>query len=155
MPDTNAAAAQAQAAQLVVAPDLFVLAGGGLHVTYSTSSVGAPHLTYHDAFRTLSFSGNQIRTVAVPDLGTVVSVTIVLTVDTGSTTFSVLIPQVNLAGAASVPISTEGITTVHRFSVIPVLNHGQREFYTVTPLTGTASHVLFLQAGQQGTGKAP
>ena len=155
MPDTHADATQAQAAQLV-APDLFVLAGGGLHVTYSTSSFfGGPHFTYQDAFRTLNFSGSQIRTVNVPDLGTVVSVTIMLTVDTGSTTFSVLIPQVNLVGAMSVPISTEGITTVHRFSVIPVLNHGQQEFYTVTPLTGTASHVLFLQAGRPGADKAP
>jgi hypothetical protein len=150
MPDTHAGAAQVPSVQFV-APDLFVLAGGGLHITYSTSGFfGGPHLTYQDAVRTLNFSGSQIRTVEVPDLGTVVSVTIVLTVDTGSTTFSILIPQVNLVGAASVPISTEGITTVHRFSVIPVLNHGQREFYTVTPLTGTASHVLFLHAPAAG-----
>ncbi len=157
MPDTNTSAAQAAQAIPTVAPDLFVLAGGGLHVSYSTTSiVGTPHLTYQDAQRTLSFSGNQIRTVDVPDLGTVVSVTIMLTVDSGSTTFSLLIPRVQLPGEQSVPISTEGITTVHKFSIIPALNHGQKDFYTVTPLTGTASHVLFLRAAQEsGSGRAP
>lgn len=149
MPDTHASAAQTSQAVQTVAPDLFVLSGGGLHVSYSTTSiVGAPHFTYQDPHRTLNFSGNQIRTVDVPDLGTVVSVTIMLTVDSGSTTFSVLIPRVQLPGGQSVPIRTEGITTVHRFSLIPALNNGQRDFYSVTPLAGTASHVAFLRAGQ-------
>jgi hypothetical protein len=151
MPDTHIAAPQAAQAAQLVAPNLYSLAGGGLHVSYTISGIaGAPHLTYQDATRTLSFSGTQIRTVDVPDLGTVVSVTLVLTVDTGSTTFSVLLPAVQLASGvgpvSSVPVSTDGITTFHRFSVIPVLNHGQREFYTVTPLTGTASRVFFFQA---------
>jgi len=121
------------------------LSGGGLHVNYSTSGIdGHPHLTYHDAFRTLTFTGTQIRAVAVPDIGIIVSVTIFMTVDTGSTTFSLLVPAVQLvSGAGPVPISTDGVTTLHRFSVIPALSHGQRAFYTVTALTGTASHVVF------------
>jgi hypothetical protein len=87
-------------------------------------------------------TGSEIRVVEAPDLGTLVSVTILLTVGSGSTTFTVLLPRVNLpappALPALVPVATEGITTVHRFSVFPPLLHGQQEFYTVTPLQGTA-----------------
>lgn len=50
--------------------------------------------------------------------------TLAMTVDTGSTTFSVLIPQTTLSNTpgSSAHIRTEGITTVHRFSVVPVFN---------------------------------
>jgi hypothetical protein len=108
-----------------------------------------PHLTYHDSHRTLSFHGDEIRSVDVRDLGTVVSVTIVLTVDTGSTTFTLLLPRVNIASQGpltSVPVSTEGITTVHAGPFGPPFGHAQEEFYTVTPLTGTAAFVAHADA---------
>ncbi len=125
-------------------PNLYNVAGGGIHVIYSTSGIdGNPHLSYHDGFRSVSFTGDQIRVVEVPDLGAIVSVTIFMTVDTGSTSFSLIVPPVNLGNSLSVPISTDGIGTVHRFSIFPPLNHGQRNFYSVTPMTGTAAHVVF------------
>jgi hypothetical protein len=78
----------------------------------------------------------------VPDLGTLVSVTIHMTIDTGSTTFTLLLPHVNLpappALPAAVPVTTDGVTTLHRFSTVLALQNGQQEFYTVTPLQGTA-----------------
>lgn len=148
MPDTETAVSQAPKEAPAVAPDIFVLSGGGLHVSYATSGIdGKSHFTYQDAHRTLTFSDNQIRTVDVPDIGTLVSVTLMLTVDSGSTTFSLVIPRVNLPGESSVPISTDGITTVHRFSLIPAFNQGQRDFYTVMRLRGSASLVLFLRSG--------
>jgi hypothetical protein len=74
-------------------------------------------------------------------------VTIQMTVDSGSTTFTLLVPRVNLnALNDSVQITTEGITTHHRFSVIPAAMHGQLDTYSVQALTGTASHVEFLIA---------
>ena len=51
-------------------------------------------LAYHDLVRNLSFAGSDIRTVDVADIGTIVSVTLKITVDVGSTTFSVFIPRV-------------------------------------------------------------
>jgi hypothetical protein len=127
-----------------VAANMFNLAGGGLHVSYSTSGIdGQPHLSYQDAFRALNFQGNEIRTVEC-DLGTVVSVTILRTVDAGSTSFSILVPRVNLpAPFSSVSINTDGITTHHAFSIIPAFNQGQRDFYEVTALQGTAANVVF------------
>ena len=131
--------------QAFVAPDHYQLSGGGISITYlPTGAGGLSHLQYQDAQRTLNFSGDQIRRVDVDDIGSIVSVTLMITVDTGSTSFSVLIPKTTLQNTtgASAHIHTEGITTVHRFSLVPAFNLGQDELYTVTPLRGTASSVI-------------
>lgn len=128
-----------------VAPNLYQLHGDYLHVTYSTTSFsGKPQLSYKDAGQSLNFTGDQIRKTAT-EIGTLVTVTIHMTVDSGSTSFTLLVPTVNLAGPTTPPteIHTVGITTVHRFSVVPVGNQGQTELYTVTELSGAAAHVFF------------
>jgi hypothetical protein len=125
------------------APNLFELQGSKLHVMYATTSIeGKPHLSYQDAHQTLSFRGDEIRAVAT-EIGTLVTVFLVRSVDTGSTTFSLLIPSVGLDATNSARIRTEGITTIHRFSVIPAFKNGQRDNYTVTGLSGTARFVVF------------
>jgi hypothetical protein len=98
-------------------------------------------LHYQDSVRSLNFKGSEIRIAEVPDIGTLVSVTIFLTVDSGSSTFTVLLPVVNLAATpgSSAPVSTDGITTAHHFSVVQAFDHGQQESYGLTPLTGTGS----------------
>ena len=133
-------AAQSEAAT-VATPNLYQLAGSGIHVSYRTAGFRAPFVTYQDAHRSLSFSGDQVRVVEVADLGTVVSVTLTLTVDAGSTSFSFLVPRINLPGhiGASAPVHTEGVTTVHRLSLAPQFDLGQRDTYTVISLRGTAS----------------
>jgi hypothetical protein len=127
-----------------IAPNSFQLQGGGISVSYSTTGIdGKPHLSYQDAFISSSFSGDQINTVKT-SIGSLVTVVIRLTVDSGSTSFTVLIPVVNLpAPDLPIPIETVGITTVHRFSIVPRFNQGQIELYSVTPLVGTAIHVEF------------
>jgi hypothetical protein len=138
------AAAELQSSQTVT-PDLFDLTGAGLHVNYSTTGIdGKPHFLYQNAHQTLGFRGDEIHIADLPDIGTIVSVIIARTVDQGSTTFSLLLPHVNLpAPSAPVPIHTDGITTHHAFSVIPAFNQGQRDTYTLTELHGTASYVVF------------
>jgi len=127
-------------------PNLYRLHGHNLQVTYSTSGFdGKPHLQYHDASQTLHFSGDQIRTLST-EIGTLVTVTIRLTVDTGSTVFTMLVPPVNLQQGTTVDITTYGITTVRRFSIVPEFNQGQVDSYTVTELRGTAAHVVFATA---------
>jgi hypothetical protein len=79
---------QTQSQAALVAANMFSLAGGDLHVSYSTRGIdGKPHFSYQDPSRSLSFTGDEIRTME-GDLATVVSVTIVRTVDAGSTSFS-------------------------------------------------------------------
>jgi hypothetical protein len=111
-------------------------AAEGLQVSYSAG----PSLHYHQGSTIRDFSGSEIRVVEVPDLGTLVSVTISITVDSGSTTFTLLLPKVNLLGPpaqpVAVPVSTDGIFTLHR--LLPPVT-GQPESYTVIPLQGTAS----------------
>lgn len=139
------AAAQAPLPLQFAAPDHYQLSGSGINVTYTPIGAGGlAHLQYQDTHRTLSFNGDQIRKLDVPDIGTVVSVTLSLTVDSGSTTFSVLIPKVNLLNqrGASASIRTEGITTVHRFSIVSAFNMGQEEIYSITAMTGTASLII-------------
>lgn len=126
-----------------VVPNLFQLSGNSVHVNYSTSGIdGKPHFHYQDSQHNLNFAGNEIRTVAC-DLGAVVSVTIQGSIDSGSTTFSVLIPRSNLNVGEIGHLRTDGVMTIHRFSIVPALNHGQLDHYTVTPLNGTARSVVF------------
>jgi hypothetical protein len=122
----------------------FSLSGHGIHVDFSSTSLnGQPRLTYHDTVQTRSFSGDEIRTNEVPDLGTIVSVTLSITPDVGSTTFSLLIPTVFVLGMGSLtPVTTDAVTTVHRTPFV-VRFVGQRELYRVTRMTGTASAVVF------------
>jgi hypothetical protein len=125
-------------------PNLYELHGGDIQVTYSTSGFGGKqNFTYQDANGSQNFSGDQINVTQTP-IGSIVTVFIRRTVDSGSTSFSVIIPTVNLTGPGHpVPIQTEGITTIHRFSIVPVFNRGQTELYQFTPLSGTAEQVLF------------
>jgi hypothetical protein len=135
---------QARAAQVPVAQaNLFSLSGRNIHVEYSSTSInGQPRLAYHDPLRNLSFAGSDIRTVDVPDIGTIVSVTLTITVDVGSTTFSVFIPHVLVSAGQSNPVTTEAVTTIHKMPFGPQLP-GQRELYRVTRLTGIARQVFF------------
>jgi hypothetical protein len=46
---------------------------------------------------------------------------------------------VNLPGGQPTPISTDGITAIHRFAIAPGLLQGQLDHYSVSHLHGTAS----------------
>jgi hypothetical protein len=124
-----------------VQPTIWILAGSDIQVTYSTAG---PNLHYHHLNSPIrDFSGEEIRVLQVPDIGTLVSVTLQLTVDSGSTTFTLLLPRVNLpappALPAMVPVSTDAITTVRHLSLVPALQLGQQDFYTITRVHGTAA----------------
>jgi hypothetical protein len=123
-------------------PTLYELSGNGIHVTYATSSLqGQPQFNYHDAFQARNFTGNQIQT-ADTILGRLVTVFLVQTVDSGSTTFTLLVPSVNLPPSKVANITTEGITTLHKFAIVKP-PQGQTELYTVHKLHGTARFVEF------------
>jgi len=123
-------------------PNFYKVSGDGITVTYSTTSLfGGPHFHYTDGTIDKTFSGSQIQVTNVPLLGTVVSVVILMTIDTGSTSFSLLIPRVNLGAGDQADMTTYGITTVHKFSVRPLL--GQLDDYTAHQLKGTANFVFF------------
>ena len=125
-----------------VQPNFYHVQGDGIFVSYSTTSIaGKPQLSYQDFRISKTFTGNEIRVVET-EIGKLVTVTTFPTVDAGSTSFTLVVPRVNLTLFETVEISTIGITTVHRFLIVGP-RHGQQDFYTSHPLTGTASFFEF------------
>lgn len=122
--------------------NVFNVNNSHLHVTYTTGALGSKAgLTYQDTHQTLQFDANQMRKVTT-DLGDEISVTLQLTVDVGSTTFTLFIPRVSLDVNQHIPIHTIGITAVHRMPFAPII-HGQLDSYHVDNLHGTASSQPF------------
>jgi hypothetical protein len=126
-----------------VAPNLYQLSGHHLHVTYSPSGIaGKPTMTYQDSHQSKSFKGDEVRTVEC-DVGTLVSVTLRMTPDVGSTTLSMVIPRMRISPVSVAAVHTECITTVHSTPFAPQAVQGQLDTYTVTTLQGTAQAVAF------------
>ncbi len=124
-------------------PDLYDFTGTNLKISYSTTGIdGKARFSYKNGKTVLSFSGDQIR-ILETEIGTLVSVTVTMTVDTGSTSFSVLIPKVNLDSKLKSSVKAQGFLTQHKFSMIPSFSTGQRDIYKVYSLTGTAKFVMF------------
>jgi hypothetical protein len=129
--------------QQTVTPNLYHLTGHQLHITYATSGIdGKPSLTYQDTHAARAFRGDEIRSVEC-DLGTLVSVTLQMTPDLGSTTLSVLIPRMRVSQGTSATVHTDCVTALHRTAFAPQLLHGQLDSYTVTSCHGTAQAVVF------------
>jgi hypothetical protein len=135
-----------------LSPNLWTLSGGVTRIRYSTEPIifGGTHFSIQEGLGpTRTFSGNDIRSVEVPDIGTLISVTLERTIDNGSITVTVVLPRVNLVpeGAiSSAPVSTIAITTHHAGPFTPPFpfGHGQQDFYHVIDLTGTASSMKVL-----------
>jgi hypothetical protein len=135
---------------------------GDLHVAFYPHGGPLPgssrnhRVTYHDRTTSKEFLGAAVHVVPT-NIGRIVTVTIRQTLDTGSTSFSVFIPRVNLLvdGSPRAAIETEGITTTHRLSPVQALNRGQRDVYSVVPLVGTASIVAVSYPPPDRPGSAP
>jgi len=131
-----------------IRPNRYVLesSDGTIKVDYETTSfIGQPilNLTQGPGGPIRHFAGSQIRTRNT-EIGTLVTVTTRLTTDTGSTSFSVLIPAISLAAVAdSKTFATEAILTSHT-GPDSVPSTGVLETYTFIPLKGEATFVLTL-----------
>jgi hypothetical protein len=131
---------------VVEAPNLLQLEGGGISVTYTTTDIaGQPRLVYQSATAALSFSGDEIRT-AESELGLLVTVSLVRTVDVGGTTFTLVVPEIDLVGVGTASVRTFAVTSVHRL-LAGAIGHPQRTSYTTVSLVGSASQVDSLRAG--------
>ena len=114
-------------------------------VDYETTSfIGPPVLNLTQGPGPIRhFSGSQIRTLNT-EVGTLVSVTTHMTVDTGSTSFSVLIPAISLANISDQKtFETEAIVTSHS-GPNSVPSTGVHEKYQFVPMKGEANFVLSL-----------
>ena len=117
---------------------------GKTKVDYEASSfTGQPvlNLTQPPGHPIRHFAGSQIRR-SNTEIGTLVSVTTHLTIDKGSTSFSVLIPAISLAAISDhKEFTTEAIVTSHSGPFSGPLT-GVHETYHFIPLKGEASFVL-------------
>src|SRR3954451_20609534 len=99
-------------------PNRYVLqsSDGKTRVDYETSSfLGQPtlDLTQEPGHPIRHFAGSQIRKLDT-EIGTLVSVTTQISVDTGSASFSVLIPAISLKAISDhQTFTTEAIVTSH------------------------------------------
>ena len=110
------------------------------HITYSTTSfIGKPIFNYTDLKGTHNFTGDEIRTLKT-EIGTMVTVTLKLIIDAGSTALTILVPDFKLEGSAQ-EFNTIAIRTTERTSFLPI--KGALDSYEVIRLQGTAESVLF------------
>ena len=123
-------------------PNLFQLSGEGITATYSTTSIdGQPRFTYKKGRQTLNFAGSDIETANI-GIGTLVSVVVARIPDKSSTTFSILLPSIQLTDTRKQAFRTIGITTVTATTIAGPPAGVQQTYKTVT-LRGSAKQVAF------------
>jgi hypothetical protein len=89
------------------------------------------------------FTGSQIRVVST-EIGDLVTVTTEISIDTGSTSFSVLIPSIGLKNASDhEAFNTEAIIATHS-GPLSLPSTGPHEKYHFVPLKGEASFIFTL-----------
>jgi hypothetical protein len=124
-------------------PNLFELSGHGVQITYSTSGIdGQPHFNYSGSYGpqdSLAFSGPEIRTQQ-SELGTMVSVTLMRTVDAGNTVLTLLLPSIRLTGETAKPFETLAIIS-KTYGILP--HEGAQPTYHAVKLSGSAQRVFF------------
>ncbi len=127
-----------------IQPNEYTLKGGNITFTFVTSNfLGQRFVSYSDSTHTKDFFGSAVR-VLDAGIGTLVTVTTFMTIDTGGAEFSVLLPVIELADATKKQaFTTDGIVT--RFKGPDSFPRtGVREDYDFIPMTGTARVLEFL-----------
>jgi hypothetical protein len=127
-----------------ITPNLYDLQGQGVRIGYSTSSIaGKAQLTFKKGRKTLSFTGDEINVLDTA-IGALISVTIAATPDQSSTSFSFLLPAIQLSKeSAKQAFRTVGITTVRKTSLGGPVK-GVQQTYKTIQLRGSAQKVQFL-----------
>jgi hypothetical protein len=117
----------------------FVLTGNGISVEYTIgANPSFPALTFKEGGTTKQFKPDQISTDET-GLGTLISVALRLSVDTGGTRFGFFLPPVQLALGQSADVTTIGM--IETFSGPNSVPHRATTWQCVH-LHGTAEEVV-------------
>jgi hypothetical protein len=129
-------------AMSAVQPNEYTLQGGNLTFTYLKHNfLGQPYVSYTENGQTKNFSGSAVR-ILETGIGTLVTVTTHMSIDTGGNDFSVLLPVIELpAIGKSQAFSTDGIET-HFKGPDSYPATGVRETYNFIPMTGVARFIV-------------
>jgi len=123
-------------------PNLYELSGDRVAVTYSTTSIdGKPRFSYRKGRQTLDFAGSDIKSEST-GIGTLVSVVIASVPDKGTTSFSLLLPAIQLGDSKRVSLRTIGIETLAKTSIAGP-PPGVQQTYKAVGLRGSAKLVQF------------
>ena len=127
-----------------IIPNQYDLRGQAVRISYSTSSIaGPPQLSFTKGRQTLNFSGNDIVSIET-NIGTLINVTIARVPDKDFTSFSFLLPSVELSGTSGKQaFQTIGVITIHK-TFLAGPPKGVRQKYKVVALRGTAQRVSFI-----------
>jgi hypothetical protein len=133
-----------------ITPNQYDLKGQGININYSTAGIaGKPLMTLKKGRQTFNFTGDEIGVVDTI-IGSLITVTIARTVDRGFTTFSFLLPAIDLPSASAKPsFQTIGLTTIHKTTIAGPVK-GPQQSYKSTPLRGTARQVASLTHSAAG-----
>ena len=120
-------------------PTLFELQGDGVSITYSTSSIaGIPQFSYQDQDRTVSRSGDEIRTEET-EIATLVMIDVENVPDAREVTATSFLPRIVLQqGTIETPLATIGVLTTSARRI-----EGQMQTYRALNISGTARLVAF------------
>jgi hypothetical protein len=126
-----------------IIPNQYQIQGQGVRIGYSTSSItGKAQLSFKKGPKTLNFTGNEIGLLDTK-IGALITVTIATKPDRSFTTFSFLLPTIELSKeSAKQSFRTVGITTIHKTTIAGPVK-GVQQIYKSVQLRGTAQHVLF------------
>jgi hypothetical protein len=128
----------------MASPNQYHLAGRGIVLSYfpggngpDVDGKGRLKLSYQDSHQQLAFRGDAVATHVVDGLGTLVTVTLTPPPAKGVTTFTFVLPTVELDGGvgASVSLCVEAITTITRH---PLSANAQQQTYAAARLAGDA-----------------
>jgi hypothetical protein len=128
-------------------PNRFILQSndGKTKVDYETTSfIGQPVLNLTQLPGPIRhFAGSQIRSLNT-EIGTLVTVTTQLTIDSGSTSFSVLIPAITLTSISDHQAFTTDAIVTHHSGPNSVPQTGVHETYQFIAMKGEANFVIAL-----------
>jgi hypothetical protein len=128
-------------------PNRFILQSndGKTKVDYETTSfIGQPVLNLTQLPGPIRhFAGSQIRSLNT-EIGTLVTVTTQLTIDSGSTSFSVLIPAITLTSISDHQAFTTDAVVTHHSGPNSVPQTGVHETYQFIAMKGEANFVIAL-----------
>jgi hypothetical protein len=141
-------------------PNRFILQSndGKTKVDYETTSfIGQPVLNLTQLPGPIRhFAGSQIRSLNT-EIGTLVTVTTQLTIDAGSTSFSVLIPAITLTSISDHQAFTTDAIVTHHSGPNSVPQTGVHETYQFIAMKGEANFVIAVLEpviAKSGTGTA-
>lgn len=119
-------------------PNLYEVRGQGVSISYSTSSVdGTQQFNYRDQDRTVSRSGDEIRTEET-EIAKLVTINVEDVQEAREVTATLVLPRIFLdEPTADTPVATIGVLATSRPA------DGQMRTYRALELTGTARLVAF------------